>query len=259
MRSTGPDQAGTRRRAVVSGLGGQDASFLVEILTTQGYEVHGIVAKAHQRWSDGVDNLGPRGQQVCAGTTLHRNPDHEKRALRRLLSQVEPTDIYVLATNAGRHAIANCSASVLTVTHNWLHAIADYQAGEQHRLKLVLGLTADVFGPGGPRLTEASPVRPNGREAIAMAGAWNMVTRWRNTHGLHASTAILFDHESERQARDALSRQVTRAATRIRLGLQPSVAIRSLDLKREWGHAADHVAALPLMAQQDSADLTPRI
>ena len=254
MRSNEPYEANTPRRAVVSGLGGQDASFLVELLTAQGCEVHGVVAHARPPWSDGVDNLGASSRQACAATTLHPSPDHEQRALRRLLTRVEPSEVYVLATNAGEHPIADCNASVLTVTHNWLRAIRDYEAAEQGRVKLIVGLAADVFGAGGTALTEASPTRPDGPQAVAMAGAWDIVIRYREIHGLHASTAILFDHESERQSRDALSRQVTRAATRIRLGLQPRVSLGTLDLKREWGYAADHVAALPRMAQQDSAD-----
>jgi len=193
-------------------------------------------------------------QQACAATTLHSGRDHEPAVLRRLLALIEPTEVYVLATTAGQSTIANCHQSVLTVTRNWLRAIEDYESSVGQRVRFAVAVTAAVFGVGGAALTESSPVQPNEPQAVAMAAAWDHVTRYRDVHGLHASVAILFPHESERQSRAALSRKVTRAATRIRLGLQPRVSLHGLDLKREWGYAADHVGALPRMAQQHRAD-----
>lgn len=101
---------------------------------------------------------------------------------------------------------------------------------------------------------EASPFRPSGPQGIAMVGAWGIVTRRWDIDRLHASTAILLDHESELQSRGTLGCQATRAAKRIRRGLKPAVSLARLDLKREWSHAVDLTAVLPRMAPQDSVD-----
>lgn len=187
-------------------------------------------------------------------TRLHVCREQDAGTLRRLLAVVDPHEVYVVATSSGHYPMAECVQSVVRLTRNWLRAIRDHGSAGGHRVRFILAVTAAVFGAGSSPFDETSPVRPTEPEGVAMANAWEAVARYRDRHGVHASTAILLDHESERQGEGAVSRTVTRAATRIRLGLQPHVVLGGLDGRREWGYAADHAEAMWRMAQQERAD-----
>lgn len=234
-----------KRTALISGVGGQDGGYLVELLLGKGYEVYGF----------DIDDDSLRRLLVPSGVTLHRGDVTSGSEMTRLLSDVRPAEVYHLAAQtrvdrsfaepvATTHSIAVGTATLLEAVRTVVPGCRFFQAS-----------SSEMFGdtPGPQREDSAlAPISPYG---CAKVFAHQLVATYRRSYGLWAAAGILFNHESERRSTDFVSRKITRAVAEIVAGKRDIVALGNLHARRDWGHARDYVDAMwRIMAQPSPRD-----
>ena len=243
------------KRALISGITGQDGSYLAELLLGRGYEVHGVIRRASTFNTDRIDHLYVDPHTVGARLFLHYGDLADGPGLRRILEDVQPDEVYNLGAQS--HVGVSFMQPEYTADTDalgalrLLEAIRDYQGRTGKELRFYQAGTSEMFGGSAPPQSEATPFYPKSPYAAAKVMAHHLVVNYRESYGLHASNGILFNHESERRGETFVTRKITRAATRIKLGLQEKLYLGNLDAKRDWGHAQDYVEAMWLMLQQD--------
>lgn len=246
------------KRALVTGITGQDGSYLTEFLISKGYEVHGIIRRASTFNTDRIDHLYVDPHQTEAKMLLHYGDLSDGPGLRRILEEVQPTEIYNLGAQS--HVAVSFMQPEYTADTDalgalrLLEAMRDYQDRTGMKPRYYQAGTSEMFGGSPPPQSESTPFYPKSPYAAAKVMAHHLVVNYRESYDLHASNGILFNHESERRGETFVTRKITRAATRIMLGLQGKLYLGNLDAKRDWGHAQDYVEAMWLMLQQDQPD-----
>lgn len=246
------------KRALVSGITGQDGSYLTELLLARGYEVHGIIRRASTFNTDRIDHLYRDPHDPEARLFLHYGDLTDGPGLRRILETVAPNEIYNLGAQS--HVAVSFMQPEYTADTDaigalrLLEALRDYQNRTGERPRYYQAGTSEMFGGSPPPQAEITPFYPKSPYAAAKVMAHHLVVNYRESYNLHASNGILFNHESERRGETFVTRKITRAATRIKLGLQEKLYLGNLDAKRDWGHAQDYVKAMWLMLQQDQPD-----
>jgi GDPmannose 4,6-dehydratase len=236
------------RRALITGITGQDGSYLAELLLGYGYEVIGLVRRTSSISSDRISHLVDR-LTLVPGDLL------DEASLTSVLSEFRPSEVYNLAAQS--FVQASWSQPVLTgeitglgVTR-MLDAIRHVDAG----IRFYQASSSEMFGKvvQTPQ-SESTPFYPRSPYGVAKVyGHW-ITVNYRESYNLHASSGICFNHESPRRGLEFVTRKVTHAAARIKLGLQDTVALGNLDSRRDWGYAADYVVAMWMMLQQDEPD-----
>lgn len=246
------------KRALITGITGQDGSYLTELLLEKGYEVHGIIRRASTFNTDRIDHLYVDAHKPDAKLFLHYGDLSDGPNLRRIVENVQPDEVYNLAAQS--HVAVSFQQPEYTVdidavgTLRLLEAIRDYQQRTGHGLRFYQAGTSEMFGASPPPQTEVTPFYPRSPYAAAKVYAYWQTVNYREAYGLFACNGILFNHESERRGETFVTRKITRAATRIKLGLQTKLYLGNLEAKRDWGHAEDYVKAMWLMLQQDESD-----
>lgn len=242
-------------RALITGITGQDGSYLTEHLLSQGYEVHGMIRRSSTFNTDRIDHLYSDPHDREARMFLHYGDLTDGTGLRRVLEEIEPTEIYNLGAQS--HVAVSFMQPEYTADADGLGVIRLLEAIRDH-MKLTgrtprfyQAGTSEMFGGSPPPQSESTPFYPKSPYAAAKVLAHNLVVNYREAYSLHASNGILFNHESERRGETFVTRKVTRAATRIKLGLQEKLYLGNLDARRDWGHAEDYVRAMWLILQQD--------
>ena len=245
------------KRAFITGMTGQDGSYLTELLLEKGYEVHGIVRRASSINRTRIDHLwtyekGP-GQRLF----LHYGDLVESVALVKLLYELAPDEIY----NLGAQSHVRVSFDIPEYTgdvdglgvQRILEAIRE--ADLIKKTRFYQASSSEMFGQAQevPQ-TERTPFWPRSPYACAKVYAFHLTVNYRESYHLHASNGILFNHESPRRGETFVTRKITRAATRIKLGLQQSLYLGNLDARRDWGYAREYVEMMWLMLQQDQPD-----
>ena len=235
------------RRALVTGIGGQDGSLLAELLLERGYEVFGVV----RRGSTDYPNLaGIRDRVQLIGADLL-----DRRSLEDTLREVEPHELYNLASVS--FVPASWDEPVLTAEFAAVGVTTILEAIRRvdPEIRFYQASSSEIFGePQEVPQTELTPLRPLTPYGVAKAYAHFIVGSYRRRYDLHASSGILYNHESPRRPLDFLPRKVSHAAARIAEGLQGELWVGDLDARRDWGWAGDSVRAMWLMLQQDQAD-----
>ncbi len=244
-----------RTKALVTGITGQDGSYLAELLLGKGYEVHGMVRRSSSFNTDRIEHLYRDPHDPAATLFLHFGDLVDGTGLREILTRVRPDEVYNLAAQS--HVRVSFDQPVYTVqtdalgTINLLEAIRDtglptrfYQAS-----------SSEMFGKvvETPQ-TETTPFHPRSPYACAKVYSYWQTVNYRESYGMFACNGILFNHESPRRGETFVTRKITRAATRIKEGLQDKLFLGNLDAKRDWGFAGDYVEAMWRMLQQDSPD-----
>ena len=253
---TTPSTLTTTKRALITGITGQDGSYLSELLLAKGYEVHGIIRRASTFNTDRIDHLYVDPHKTEARLFLHYGDLSDGPGLRRILEEVQPHEVYNLAAQS--HVAVSFSQPEYTAdidglgTLRLLEAVRDYRGRTGHDLRFYQAGTSEMFGASPPPQAENTPFYPRSPYAVAKVYAYWQTINYREAYGLFACNGILFNHESERRGETFVTRKITRAATRIKLGLQEKLYLGNLDSKRDWGHAADYVGAMWLMLQQDA-------
>jgi GDPmannose 4,6-dehydratase len=251
--------SGSPKRALISGITGQDGSYLAELLLTKGYEVHGIIRRSSTFNTDRIEHLYRDPHDPHARVFLHYGDLVDGMGLREILTRVQPDEVYNLGAQS--HVRVSFDQPVYTVqsdalgTINLLEAIRDCCSGNAKQIRFYQASSSEMFGKviETPQ-TETTPFYPRSPYACAKVYSFWQTLNYREAYGMYACNGILFNHESPRRGETFVTRKITRAATRIKEGLQKKLFLGNLDAKRDWGFAGDYVEAMWLMLQQDKAE-----
>lgn len=245
------------KKALITGITGQDGSYLAELLLEKGYEVHGIIRRASSFNTERIDHLHKKGKEGHSRFKLHYGDLTDSVHLVKLLYELQPDEIY----NLGAQSHVRVSFDIPEYTSNVcalgtvriLEAMRE--AGLASSARFYQASSSEMFGKvlETPQ-KETTPFYPRSPYACAKVYSHHITVNYRESYNLHASSGILFNHESPRRGETFVTRKITRAATRIKLGLQDTLYLGNLDARRDWGYAKDYVEAMWLMLQQDEAD-----
>lgn len=243
------------KKALVTGITGQDGSYLTELLLEKGYHVHGLIRRSSTFNTERIDHLYQDPHVPQARLTLHYGDLGDGTGLRRVLEKVEPDEIY----NLGAQSHVKVSFDqpeytadiVATGTLRLLEAVRDFQASAGRTVRVYQAGSSEMFGAAPPPQSERTPFYPRSPYGVAkVAGFWYGVN-YRESYGMFIANGILFNHESPRRGETFVTRKVTRAAGRIALGLQKRLFLGNLDARRDWGFAGDYTEAMWRMLQVD--------
>ncbi len=241
------------KRALISGITGQDGSFLAELLLAKGYEVHGVVRRASTFNTERLDSIYADPHEKRAKLFLHYGDVADGGGFRRILEKAQPGEVYNLAAQSHVRVSfdqAEYTADVVaTGTLRILEAVRDY-AGSGRPVRLYQAGSSEMFGAAPPPQSEATPFYPRSPYGVSKVAAHWYAVNYREAYDLYISNGILFNHESPRRGETFVTRKITRALARIKLGLQEKLYIGNLDARRDWGYAGDYVEAMWLMLQQ---------
>ncbi len=246
-----------RKKALITGITGQDGAYLAELLLSKGYEVHGIKRRSSLFNTDRIDHLYQDQHEEGVKMTLHYGDLTDSTNLIRLVQQIEPDEIYNLAAMSHVHVsfetpeyTANADG---TGTLRLLEAIRIL--GREKKTKIYQASTSELYGKVQevPQ-SETTPFYPRSPYAVAKLYAFWITKNYREAYGMYACNGILFNHESPLRGETFVTRKITRAAAKISLGLQDKLYLGNLDAQRDWGHAKDYVEGMWLMMQQEEAD-----
>ncbi len=245
------------RTALITGITGQDGSYLAELLLAKGYQVHGIVRRASLFNTDRIDHLHV-GEAPDPNFFLHYGDLSDAGALRNVLDDVQPDEVYNLGAQS--HVRVSFDQPEYTVdvvgvgVIRLLEAIRSYMKHSGKKVRFYQAGSSEMFGSAKPRQHEGTRFEPRSPYACAKVYAHYQVINHRESYGLFACNGILFNHESPRRGETFVTRKITRAATRIKVGLQDKLFLGNLDARRDWGFAGDYVEAMWRMLQQDTPD-----
>jgi GDPmannose 4,6-dehydratase len=247
------------KRALITGVTGQDGSYLTELLLDKGYEVHGIIRRTSTFNTDRIDHVYVDPHSAEARLFLHYGDLTDGTMLRRILEQVQPHEVYNLGAQS--HVRVSFDSPEYTVdsvgmgTLRLLEAIRDYQHRTGLEVRFYQAGSSEMFGKVQeiPQ-RETTPFYPRSPYACAKVFAHWQTINYRESYDLFASNGILFNHESPRRGETFVTRKITRAVARIVAGQQKKIYLGNLDSKRDWGYAKDYVRAMWLMLQQDKPD-----
>ena len=243
-------------RALITGVTGQDGSYLAELLLSKGYEVHGLRRRSSTFGTERIEHLIFGDDPPLH---LHYGDLSDGNGLMRLLREIEPHEVYNLAAQSHVRVSFDqptYTADVTAVgTLRLLEAIRDVQDDTGRQIRFYQASSSEMFGKviETPQ-KETTPFYPRSPYGVAKVYSHWITINYRESYDLHASCGILFNHESPRRGETFVTRKITRAATRIKLGLQEKLYLGNLDAKRDWGFAGDYVEAMWLMLQQETPD-----
>lgn len=244
------------KRALITGITGQDGSYLTELLLDKGYEVHGVVRRASTYNSDRIDHLWSQGPDAGPRPTLHYGDLSDASGLRRIVERVQPHEVYNLGAQSHVKVSFEQAEYTADVTGlgvlRLLEAIRDYSERTGQPVRFYQASSSEIFGAAPPPQSLDTPFHPRSPYAVAKMYAFWQTVNHRESYGMFACNGLLFNHESGRRGEMFVTRKITRAVGRIKLGLQQKLYLGNLDAKRDWGHARDFVEAMYLMLQQDA-------
>ena len=237
--------------AVITGITGQDGSYLAEFLLARGYQVHGFKRRSSSFNTGRVDHLYQDFHAAGARFFLHYADLADASSLARLLSGIRPGEIYNLGAQS--HVKVSFETPEYTGDIVALGTLRLLEAVRHTGLdcRFYQASSSEMFGSTPPPQSETSPFHPRSPYGCAKVFGHNIVVNYRESYGLHASSGILFNHESPRRGETFVTRKITRAVARIKHGVQTRLYLGNLDARRDWGYAPDYVRAMWLMLQQD--------
>jgi GDPmannose 4,6-dehydratase len=242
-------------RALITGITGQDGSYLSELLLAKGYEVHGIVRRTSQLARSRLDHLYHDPKIYGQRLFLHYADLDDTTTLRRLLSKAAPDEIYHLAGQSHVGLSFEIPESTCEMTAMGTLRLLEMLRDLPKPCRLFHASSSEVFGqPTRSPQDEQTPIAPVTPYGCAKAFATQMVTIYRRTFGLFAGNGIMFNHESPRRGEHFVTRKICRAAAAIKLGLEKELVLGDTTSRRDWGHARDYVRAMWLMLQQPEPD-----
>ena len=244
------------KKALITGITGQDGSYLAELLIEKGYEVHGIVRRSSSFNRERIEHLIQKPDIYRNSLFLHYGDMTDSSSLNRILEKVGPHEIYNLAAQSHVRISFDIPEYTADVDALGVARLLDAirEVGLIEGCKFYQASTSEMFGSSPPPQNEDTPFHPRSPYASAKLYSHWMVVNYRKGYGLHASSGILFNHESPRRGRNFVTRKIATAAVRIKMGLLSTLALGNLDAKRDWGHAKDYVRAMYLMLQQPEGD-----
>ncbi len=241
-------------KALITGITGQDGSYLAELLLSKGYEVYGVIRRSSTFSTERIDHLYKDPHEPGVRLRLVYGDLSDGGNLAKILEEIRPDEVYNLAAQS--HVRVSFDQPIYTVdvgalgTLRLLEALRDLDP----RPRFYQASSSEMFGAAPPPQNERTPFHPRSPYACAKVYSFHQVVNYREAYGLFAVNGILFNHESPRRGETFVTRKITRAATRIKLGLQRELFLGNLDAKRDWGFAGDYVEAMWAMLQQDEPD-----
>jgi GDPmannose 4,6-dehydratase len=246
------------KKALISGITGQDGSFLAEFLLAKGYEVHGIVRRASTFNTDRLDSIYADPHEQNASLYLHYGDVTDGSGLRHAIEKVQPEEIYNLAAQSHVRVSFDqpeyTADVVATGTLRLLEAVRDYVANSGRQIRFYQAGSSEMFGAAKPPQSETTAFYPRSPYAASKVAAHWYAVNYREAYKLFICNGILFNHESERRGETFVTRKITRALGRIKLGLQEKLFLGNLDSRRDWGYAGDYVEAMWMMLQAPEPD-----
>lgn len=246
------------KKALITGITGQDGSYLAELLLSKGYTVYGMVRRSSAIIKSRLEHIYVEPHEDQARLFLEYGDMAEGLALRKLLSHIQPDEIYNLAAQSHVRISFEQPEYTADVTGlgvlRLLEALQDFSQTSGKAVRFYQASSSEMFGASPPPQSEITPFHPRSPYAVAKVAAFWTTVNYREAYGLHCSNGILFNHESERRGENFVTRKITRAAGRIKVGLQDKLYLGNLEARRDWGYAPDFVEAMWLMLQQDQPD-----
>lgn len=243
-----------KKRALITGVTGQDGSYLSELLLEKGYEVHGIKRRSSSFNTGRIDHLYQDPHEDSRDFVLHHGDLTDASSINRIIQEVQPDEIYNLAAQS--HVAVSFEEPEYTANSDALGTLRILEAirilGLEKRTRFYQASTSELYGlvQEVPQ-RETTPFYPRSPYAVAKLYSYWITVNYREAYGIYACNGILFNHESPRRGETFVTRKITRALSRIKLGLQDCLYLGNLDAMRDWGHARDYVEAQWLMLQRD--------
>jgi GDPmannose 4,6-dehydratase len=246
-----------KKVALITGITGQDGAYLTELLLSKGYEVHGIKRRSSSFNTDRIDHLYQDPHEDNLGLILHYGDLTDSTNLIRIIQQVQPDEIYNLG--AMSHVKVSFDTPEYTANADGIGTLRILEAirilGLTKKTRIYQASTSELYGlvQAVPQ-SETTPFYPRSPYAIAKLYAYWITVNYREAYGMYACNGILFNHESPLRGETFVTRKITRATTKIAMGLQDKLFLGNLDAQRDWGHAKDYVEAMCLILQQETPE-----
>ena len=246
-----------KKKALITGITGQDGSYLAELLLSKGYEVHGIKRRSSLINTERIDHIYQDKHLDGSNFFLHYGDLTDNLNLSKLIGTIQPEEVYNLGAQS--HVAVSFDLPQYTADSDALGTLALLEAiifnNLENKSKFYQASTSELYGKVQeiPQ-TEKTPFYPRSPYAVAKLYAYWIVVNYREAYGLHASNGILFNHESPRRGETFVTRKITRAAAAIKKGIQDKLYLGNLNAKRDWGHAKDYVEMMWMMLQMDEPD-----
>lgn len=237
-----------QRKALITGITGQDGSYLAEFLLSKGYEVHGMIRRASTPNTSRIDHI----QDLV---TIHQSDITDQGSLTRLIETIQPDEVYNLAAQSFVHASWDHPVSTADMTALGVTRLLEAIRHVNEKIKFYQASSSEMFGKvqETPQ-RESTPFYPRSPYGVSkLYGHWATVN-YRESYGMHCVSGILFNHESPRRGLEFVTRKITNAVARIKNGQQDKLALGNQEAKRDWGFAGDYVRAMWMMLQQDEAE-----
>jgi GDPmannose 4,6-dehydratase len=240
-------------QALITGITGQDGSYITELLLSKGYTVHGIVRRSSSFNTERINHLYADPHEAGRRLILHYGDLTDSSVLRRIIEKALPDEIYNLGAQS--HVKVSFELPEYTADADAIGALRLLEAARDHvehtgrRVRIYQAGSSEMFGAAPPPQNEETPFYPRSPYAVSKVAAHWYAVNYREAYNLFVSNGILFNHESPRRGETFVTRKITRALTRIKLGLQDKLFLGNLDAKRDWGFAGDYVQAMWLMLQ----------
>jgi GDPmannose 4,6-dehydratase len=241
----------SKKVAFITGVTGQDGSYLAELLLSKGYEVHGLIRRASTFNTSRIDHIYQDPHDPNPKLYLHYGDLTDGVGLTNLIREIQPTEIYNLAAQS--HVMVSFTMPQYTAQVDAVGSVAILEAirATKKDIRFYQASTSELFGSTPPPQNEISPFRPRSPYAAAKLMAYWSTVNYREAFGIHATNGILFNHESPRRGETFVTRKITRAVAAIKSGKQKTLFLGNLDAIRDWGYAKEYVETMWLMLQQD--------
>ncbi|MDY6843959.1 MAG: GDP-mannose 4,6-dehydratase, partial [Thermodesulfobacteriota bacterium] len=242
------------KKALITGITGQDGSYLADFLLSKGYEVHGLIRRSSSFNTDRIDYLYQDPHEPGTRLFLHFGDLTDSSQLTHLIYNIEPDEIYHLGAQSHVKVSFDMPEFTGDVTALGTTRILEAIRRSNIKTKFYQASSSEMFGNSPPPQNEESPFYPRSPYATAKVYSYWMVKNYREAYGLFSCNGILFNHESPRRGETFVTRKITRGLARIKFGLQDKLYMGNLNAKRDWGYAGDYVEAMWLMLQQNKPD-----
>jgi len=239
---------------LITGITGQDGSFLAEQLLERGYEVHGLVRRSSSFNTERIDHLYRDRHEEQVRLLLHHADLSESSRRVRLVYEVQPDEIYHLGAQSHVRVSFDVPEYTTDITGMGTVRLLEAMRDAQVESRFYQASSSEMFGASPPPQDESTPFHPRSPYGVAKVAAFWITVNYRESYGMHASNGILFNHESERRGETFVTRKITRALAAIRAGLQDKLYLGNLDAKRDWGYAPDFTDAMWRMVQREEPD-----
>jgi GDPmannose 4,6-dehydratase len=242
------------KKALITGISGQDGSYLAELLLEKGYEVHGLVRRSSSFNTGRIDHLYRDPHQEGVRLFTHYGDLTDPVALTQLLYRLQPDEIYHLGAQSHVRVSFDIPGYTFDVTGGGTLRLLEAMREAGVDSRFYQASSSEMYGAAPPPQSETTPFHPRSPYAVAKLAAYWAAVNYREAYGTFASNGILFNHEAPRRGETFVTRKITRALARIKHGLQDKLFLGNLDAKRDWGYAPDYVEAMWRMLQHDTPD-----